>query len=445
MIEETILGFAVIVVTGGASFFIRKRSLLWFHLVAVTLYFPLMPIMKYTLGYRWFEASDATYLKTYLAIILYVFGYVFVACTRLGNRFIIIRPWTTLIVTDHIRRVALYSYIVVWTIRLIKGTGFGIIYSGSASETTVETLPYWLSIAGSVIEIMAGGTFIVYAIQAAVFRKFAFALIPLIEAIWIFISSGRRDFLLASAVLLLIALYISKIRILTLSFATLIIIVFLWFVSPYFLVARDVNITLLSRGVDPIKALTQSFSIASDVCSNSLDCGHPVSENIIERGNVFEFQKSIVTELEGGAEHLWGEGLFLALRWAIPSAIVPKPPYMTEQFVQNRLSMQNRDDAISIIALSYADLGMLGVLLAGAASAAYFGVMLIILRRFASPFIGVSILFSTLALMWNVEVDPLTFLTTARNIILILIVSWTWKQFRALRSSRFKRQSLIRQ
>jgi hypothetical protein len=159
-------------------------------------------------------------------------------------------------------------------------------------------------------------------------------------------------------------------------------------------------------------------------------------ENIASRGNAMEFTKSVVSAQGNGYLFLFGAGLLNSLSWAIPSVILPKPELMTEQFVQSSFGLPLVDDAISVPALAYADLGLLGSAFAGICVAIFVRLFSQFSLRQSIDLLALSMSYGLARVIWNIESDPLSYVVLLRDSVLLVLMIKAFVFFRRLKVGR---------
>lgn len=403
---------------------VARRRVASVHLLALALFFPLMPILRALLGGTPRPGSDAELLVLYSSVLLY--GVVFFVCTldskALGfDRY---RGWLLDLSNSKIFRIAVTVLFFAWCIRIFQWNVYGVAISGSGTAELISDIPYWLTVASSISDILSYGAFLTIAVSAVATRSKLAAVFLILELAWALLEGGRRELALYVVVLLVVAHQIAAFNYKRIAFLSVVGVVFLWVVSPAFITFRESNSENLSRGFPPIDASIAAAKSTLTNCISDIDCGRSVAQNVVERPNVLEFLREVVSARHEGYPLTYGEASVVAVIWATPSLFIEKPEFMSEQFIQSSFGMAITDGSSSVLALAYADFGILGVVAFAAALAAYFSVLMRVAKTVSSKFFGACISFSVISMMWNLEIDPTAYIVTARDIALIYFFLW---------------------
>lgn len=420
---EIVLSSLLTLALMGMAFACR-RSFAAAHLVSLGLFCVALPLLRAIFSATPRHASDETLFYAYGAVALYA-GCVFLITLVLGGRSLgRLSDWLgNARPSGRSVRFALFIFMVLWATRVYKGAAYGIIFSGSGTENAVLALPYWLSTLDSIMSLLGGGALIMLAVAAARGSgRWLWGLI-VFELIWVFVNGGRRDVVFLSVVIIWIAWQAQVVRLPTAIAVLAMAASLLYVVTPLFLVVRNHNSNYLLQGAAPFDALKHAISAGYNQCGVGFRCSELTSENIEIRGNAMEFTKSVVNSSRNGYPFLDGSGIMHSLSWSVPSAILPKPEMMTEQFVQASFGLPLVDDAISVPVLAYADLGLLGCMLAGICVALFVRLFSQLSLKQPTDLLALSMLYGLVRAIWNIESDPLAYTVLLRDSALLILVA----------------------
>jgi len=414
--------------------YVRRRSLVSVHLVSLGLFCASLPLLRALVGASHWSVSDEALLFAYGSIAVYA-GSVFLGSLALGGRSLVqvsdrlgnSRP------TRRSIGVATFVLLVLWTTRIYKGAAYEIIFSGSGTEAAVLTLPYWLSSLESVVSLLGGGALIMLVVAAVRGGGGWPWTLVVLELIWGFASGGRRDVVFLLIVVAWIAWQAQVARLSTVVAMLATAGILLYVVTPLFLVVRDYNSDNQYRREMPFDALIFAVSDGYAQCGIGLRCSDLTTENIATRSNAMEFTKTVVNAQRSGYPFLYGAGFLHSLSWSLPSVILAKPELMTEQFVQASFGLPLTDDAISVPALAYADLGLLGCIFAGICVAIFIRFFSQLSFRQSSDLLALSMIYGLVRTIWNIEGDPVNYTVLLRDSVLLILMGKALSVFRRLR------------
>ena len=417
--------------------YLCRRSFASVHLVSLGLFCTALPLLWVLFGVSPWPASDEALLFTYGGVALYA-GSMFLGSLALGGRGLVrVTGWLrNMQPKGRSTRVSILIFLVLWTIRIYKGAAYGIVYSGSGTGTAVEALPYWLSTLESVVSLLGGGALVMLSISAVRGGGRWLWIFVVLELVWVFVSGGRRDVVFLSVVIAWVAWQARVVRLPTMVAMLAIVGMLLYVATPLFLIVRDYNADYQHQGVPTFAALKYAISDGYTHCGIGLRCSDMTKENIASRGNAMEFTKSVVSAQGNGYLFLFGAGLLNSLSWAIPSVILPKPELMTEQFVQSSFGLPLVDDAISVPALAYADLGLLGSTFAGICVAIFVRLFAQFSLRQSIDLLALSMSYGLARVIWNIESDPLSYVVLLRDSVLLVLMIKAFVFFRRLKVGR---------
>ena len=406
-----------------AAYFCRQ-SFVSVHLAALGFLFVAFPLLRVVFGASLWPASDEVVAFTYAGVAAYAGTALVVSLAMREREALQFSRWVKS-EGPSIRSLSLAVTVLVslWVSRFYIGADYGMIFSGSANEEAVLELPYWLSTGASMIAMLGGGALIIVTVVLARHGARWLLIVVSAELAWGFVSGGRRELTFLVIVVLWIAWQARLLRLPALVGLLTMGAVLLYSVTPLFLVVRDANFDYLRQGTPPFDALKYAIVDGYARCGVGIDCLDLARENVEARTSVSEFSKSIVDAVENGYGFLGGAGILHSLSWAIPSAIFPKPDLMTEQFLQASFGLPLVDDAISVPALAYADLGLLGCVLAGACVALFVKAFARLAMKQSNMLLKVSMLFALVRILWSIEIDPLAFAILLRDSLLLILIA----------------------
>lgn len=405
--------------------FVCRRKVVGIHLASLAVFFTGVPLLRALFGQTPTSSSSEIFLLTYLSAFLY--GTSFTLITLLTgspglNK--VKKILYSLNFNNKTIAITLAILITAWALRIFIAAKYGILFSGSGSEDAILSLPYWISIASPLVQLLVGGVVIIAAVATTRdYKKFAWAIL-FTEVSWAYVSSGRRSVIFLMLIIASILFLLRTIRFKGAIISAAAIFIIVTVSTPLFLTVRNINSDYLAAGFPATDAFKKAAFDGVKRCGIGLNCRELISENAIERGNALEFKKSIVAALSDGRSFLLGHGLINTIQWSIPSVLIDKPRLMTEQLIQEKLGLPFGDDAISIPAVAYADFGLAGVTIAGMAVALVSHILLAFALQQKSTILTLSITFGILKILFDIESDPLGFIALIRNAATLCLAYW---------------------
>ena len=402
-----------------------RRSFAGAHLLALGAFCAGLPVLKASFGGESWPTGDEVLWYSYGAIGLYAL-FVFLGSYVLRDRALAqtARWLRTVNPSGRTVVVALFAILVLWALRLYKAASYGILFSGSGTEDAVRSLPYWLSTLASLTEFLGGGAMLALILAAARGRTPLILAIPAVGLPWALLSGGRREAIVLSVAVAWVIWRSGLMRPRWVASGLALGLALTYLLTPMFLLARNINAAYLQRGVTPFEAFQNALVDGYSQCGISLKCAELTRANVTLRGNAMEFLKSVVTAERAGFQELGGAAALNTVKWALPSILGAKPELMTEQYVQSALGLPIGDDAISVPLVAYADMGLLGCAIAGTGVAVYLSSVgwLAFVRR--NELLLLSLAFGAFRVAWNIEEDPVVYLTLLRDAVIVALVMW---------------------
>lgn len=402
----------------------RRRSFISAHLAALALFAVALPPLVRLFGAQPLSASDETLYYVYAAIALYAGFMVAASMAGRDDGLARVATWirnVTFSPSD--LSIAIATYLVLWMSRGYKALVYGIAVSGSGTEEAVRELPYWLSTFHSLAELLGGGVLIVLVTAATKgASRWLWSLVA-IELVWAFVSGGRREVLF---VLFTVAWILWQARAMTMPAVVSVVAIgmsLVYVASPLFLETRNANATLLRQGLPASAALVYAISDAYQRCGIGVGCAELLEDNIASRGNAIEFMKEVVGSERSGYPFMYGSAVLDSLRWGVPSIVAAKPPLMTEQAIQAAFGLPLGDVAISMPVLAYADMGLVGCVIAGLLMGVYIRCFSWLLFHQQYKMLTITLAYGLVRALWNIEGDPLAYVVLLRDGLLLIAIA----------------------
>ncbi len=403
--------------------------------------------------------SPAILLKSYVVIILYITGlWLAKKCLVFTNKLLQQRsqhktitqttPKQILSILDIFGRFAdikcryvVIAVVLIWLLRVMIGTKYGIWFSGTARAENVVNQPYVIIVLSSLAKTISIGYL---AWSAACFWKeirplvrFAGTTILIAELFWVFLN-GRRSILVWLAFFFLGFLASGrKLKPKYLIIFILISFITAQFLFPFFITVRGTYYSYHLRELqqmNPILRLNKAILLA--IKNEDDNAVKRYRENMSFRplwprsfiSNIIAAQKNNST--------LKGKALLRSMIYIIPSAIYPQKTKLlaTEQMIQNHYNHKVTDTASSWPAIGCADFGICGGLIA----AFVVGIWITVIRFTGSmiykrhPFVVISLAAGMTACIIQVETTPTPSWELCRNAVIILFFAESLLCFRSI-------------
>lgn len=320
-------------------------------------------------------------------------------------------------------RLVFFTYVATLVIRAILALHYGILFSGTATEERVLSVPYQLVILSSIAASLSQGCLLWSSVALSVHEsRKARALastILLIEFVWAFLR-GRRwllnwlIFVALGSLVMGQRVRFKQIVLAVLGMAFLISVVF-----PYFIAVRNVY----SEDASALDSLTAAVSVAYYAEDAAAD---RYADNMSTRPLIRRFITRVLDGQEA-REPLMGDGLLSTIIWAIPSLVyadkVNTP--QTEVLIQQYYGMRVFDTSISWAAVGVSDFGVSGGLVAGLCVGLYlfFFQKLILKTKRLNPFLTFILLGSLISIVLQAEIDPTAYWILLRDCMMLIILA----------------------
>jgi hypothetical protein len=417
----------------------RRRSISFVLLAAVAIFVVALPWIRWNFAAGSSMRTEDQIVFTYVALLLFCFGAAAIPATSrtLGpiNRRWIINSLNGGI-TNRRFQMLFFVFVVAWALRIYRVVKYGIMFSGSADEMAVATQDYLFVIVLSLSQMAVFGAFYYLSIHSS-HRPFVIWSLIGSEVLWSLVSGGRRDLIFSLGLLFFVKLLSAqrfRIRLIVIAVALFYLVTQV--LSPIFLTAR-INVLNYMATDNAVSAIIQGVSDSvTEMVRGETSSLAVLSENLTARGDVGGFLTSVVTAASSSGNFMHGTAIGTAFAWSVPSAIMTKPNLMVEQYIQSQLSLPMVDDAVSWIAVGYADFGMFGCFVYGAVFILILMGLLAFGRRSRSEFLYVIAGVQVCYIAYNVEADPMTLFCSVRDFTILFALYKTCLFAQRLSSAR---------
>jgi hypothetical protein len=313
-------------------------------------------------------------------------------------------------------------YAAVWTIRLLLGNVYGIGISGTVTEESLATLPYYLFVISSLLEVVAFACILCASgLLFAESRKRRVALLMIcVELIWLF-GQGRR-WVLGLVVVMGLAFLATgrRPKIAHLFSGCMLLGLLIFWAFPAFLSFRSQYLSSSTQGT-VADLLEAGRAVATESGEESK---YAFRENMAERPLIVGFNFRI-TEAQKNMDFMWGKAFGNTFLWTVPSFLYPAKFRLlpSEENIQHYYDLEVFDTSSNWPAYASADFGWLGALLVGC----LFGCLLAGLQHLAiaqskaCPFLGFCILGVAVSGAITVEETPIFVWGSLRSLLLITV------------------------
>ena len=431
----------------------QKAGLFDFALISCGIFWAVGPLLAFYYGkwsfiehYSLPKWSVHTLFKGYLVVILFILGIwsVGTIAVYLKNRK---KSSTSLnprlqiaFFYSKFRSINIWAIlamaIFLWSIRIIVGVKYNIWMSATSSAKNISALPYHLIVLRSLAYTLNMG-YLVWA--AACFwsdKRYLYkysALAVLVTEFFWFFALGRR-FILIWMVLMFLGFIASgcKIKLKSILFIILTIIITLNFLFPYFQTVRYCYVSKMRTGNHNAFQRFGQAAIGAFKADKKLS-QKLTTENMSTRPL---FLRNFICNLCLGLEEkkpMMGRAFLRSIEYVIPSAIMPSKTthLQTEQYIQHHFGYPEVDEACTWAAVGCADFGIIGGFLYGLILGLWIlaigALCTFIIIRY--PVVGISLFGSMAACLFQVEESPTPSFVLCRNIIIIFIFAVIFRSF----------------
>lgn len=399
--------------------------------------FGLAPFVLFIYGGQFPEAKLTDVFMSYLGIILFISGLLiikkyFKKTFRINNSLSDI-----LIKVNNINpKQVLIFYSAFFIVRAVFAFNYGIFSSGTATLERIQSLPYYLFVSRSLLDLVFWGCVFWSFVKILFNKKLTLlpSLILIIEILLIFFR-GRRQMLYF--VFLFIYIYILlgyKINFKVLIPNAALIIFLVNIIFPYFLSFREISL-----GIGDNLDLIENYSYSYYTLSQTGIDKYRYEKNIADRVYINTWNIDIISKsslLYG----LNGRALFSSIIWVVPSPLLPYKSSLKEpEFLINyNFGLAINDSPSNWPGYGFADFGLLGGLFYGL----LLGLVLSLMQSFANfnlkkyPLLSFIILGSVSFLAFFIEESPVAAFSVIRDIILLYFIINFFYLFRMKKSKR---------
>ena len=325
---------------------------------------------------------------------------------------------------------AFFFYALYFIIRGIYALNYGIFMSGSATADRIISLPYYLFVARSLLDIIIFGILLWSITKTLYNRKLELIpfLIILIESLLIFFR-GRRQMLFLLFLFLYIYLLLGyRIRLKVLIPSIIVLIFLLNILFPVFISFRETT-AMYSQSGDIIKDYKTSYYLLS---RTGIDADNYES-NIATRVYINNWNTNILSK-SSLTEGLNGQAMLMSIFWVIPRPMLPfksslKDP---ELLINYHFGLSLKDSPSNWPAYGFADFGLIGALFYGI----ILGIILFLFQKFAVsnlkkyPFFSFIIIGSFAFLAFFIEESPVAIFSVIRDSFFLFIIFYIMRIFR---------------
>lgn len=399
--------------------------------------FGLAPFVLYLYGGQFPEAKLTDVFLSYLGIILFISGLVIIKKYFKKTFRVNKSLYDILINVNNINsKQVLVLYSVFFIVRAVFAFSYGIFSSGTATIERMQSLPYYLIVSRSLLDLVFWGCIFWSFVKILSDKKLTLlpSLILIIEILLIFFR-GRRQMLYF--VFLFVYIYILlgyKINFKVLIPTAALIIILVNIIFPYFLIFREISLGSRNN-FDLLENYSYSYYT---LLRTGIDKYH-YEKNIADRVYINTWNIDIVSKssLFSG---LNGQALFSSIIWVIPSPLFPYKSLLKEPeyLINYNFGLSLRDSPSNWIGYGFADFGLLGGLFYGL----LLGLVLSLMKSFANfnlkkfPLLSFIILGSVSFIAFFIEETPVATFSVIRDIILLYFIFNFFYLFSSQKSKR---------
>ncbi len=385
--------------------------------------FGLAPFVLMLYGGQFPEAELIDVVMSYFGILLFIAGLIIVKKyyknTYEKNKSL----------ADAIKRVhtinqkqVLLFYSIFFIVRAIYAFSYGIFSSGTATAERMQSLPYYLFVSRSLLDLVFWGCIFWSVVKIFSDKKLTFlpTFILLIEILLIFFR-GRRQMLFF--VFLFIYLYILSgykinLRILFPTAATVVLLINIIF--PVFISFREISLASNTNS-----SLLENYSYTYYTLSQAGIDNISYKKNIADRVYINTWNIDILSK-SSLIDGLKGRALLSSIIWVIPSPLSPAKGLLKEPeyLINYSFGLGLKDSPSNWPAYGFADFGLLGGFIYGIA----LGLILFLTQSFAIyvnknfPFYSFIIFGSLSFVAFFIEETPSAVFGVLRDIFLLYII-----------------------
>lgn len=384
--------------------------------------FGLAPFILILYGGQLPEANLINVLLSYLGIFLFIIG---LLAIKKNLKKSLLKKAVLIDIIKNVDRVnpkvVLFSYSIFFLVRAIFAFDYGIFTSGSATAERMQSLPYYLFVFRSLLDLVSWGCILWSIVKILSNKKLILlpAIILIIETLMIFFR-GRRQMLYL--VFLFIYIYILlgyRINLRILIPSTLILIILINFIFPAFITFREISLNI--KNPDLIENYSTSYY---SLLQTGIDRSR-FESNIAQRVYINSWNIDIISK-SSLVDGLKGQAIISSILFVIPRPLLPfkgllKDP---EYLINYNLGLGLNDSPSNWPAYGFADFGLLGGLIYGI----FLGIILSFLQYFAAynfnkfPFFSFTILGSVSFIAFFIEETPSAVFSVFRDIIIMYIM-----------------------
>lgn len=385
--------------------------------------FGLAPFVLILYGGQFPEANLLNVFMSYLGILLFISGLLIVknyfkkSLSKNGSLADIIKKVHTI----NPKQVLVF-YSIFFIVRAIFAFNYGIFSSGTATAERMQSLPYLLFAARSILDLVFWGCILWSTVKILIEKKLSLlpSLILIIEALLIFFR-GRRQMLFF--VFLFIYIYILsgyKINLRILFPAAAVVILLVNIVFPAFISFREISL-----GSNINSDLIENYSYSYYALSQSGVDQRDYKSNVAKRVYINTWNIDILNK-SSLVDGLNGRAIISSIFLVIPRPLLPFKSLLKdpEYLISYSFGLNLLDSPSNWPAYGFADFGLLGGLIYGI----ILGIILFLMQSFANfnlkkfPFLAFIIIGSVSFIAFFIEETPSAVFSVIRDTILLYII-----------------------
>lgn len=331
-----------------------------FWMIGIT--FGVAPIIMIIFNQPFYDFDESVIFMAYTGVLLFMFGLV-LSKQIWFKKFIKKNPNKNKIIFDGLRQISerhiKQSYISTIVIRFIMAFIYGIFISGTATAERVASLPYYIFVLRSLLDLTLFGILLWSFAKILKNKKFTVlpSIIIIIETAYLFLR-GRR--LLLFSLFMFLFVYLALGNKLNKKIVFFTFIIFIFFVStafPFFLSFRN----FFLGGGQLAGGLFESFTYSIETAYRTGIDKYSYQENIATRLYIMGWSMDIINKT-GLYSGLYGIALLSNIIWAIPSFIMPLKGSLVnpEALINFTFALNPVDSPSNWIAYAFADFGLVG-------------------------------------------------------------------------------------
>ena len=394
--------------------------------------FGLAPFILFSLGGYFPDASNIDVIYSYVGIFLFIGGLLLVKKYLLKQQH---KRMTLKHLLQQVNKIStrqiFFFYSAFFIVRLIYAFDYGIFLSGSATAERMSSLPYFLFVIRSLLDLIFFGI-LLWSISKILYNKKLFllpSLIIIIEGLLIFFRGRRQMLYLIFLFLYIYILFGYRVNIKLLIPGIAILLMLFNVIFPLFLSFRETTVKFTSSG-DIIQDYKTSYYLLSSTGVDEYIYRSNVAQRVyINNWNINILNKSSLSE------GLNGQAMAMCILWVVPRPLLPfkgslKDP---ELLISYTYGLSLKDSPSNWPAYGFADFGVIGSFIYGV----LLGLILFSFQRFAInvfgryPFFSFVIIGSVSFLAFFIEESPVAVFSVLRDTFILFAVFYLLSLFKA--------------